>query len=217
MERRFFITADLHYGHSLLVNIGDRKQGFEQRINRSFHQLRRGDILLCLGDICIGNDAEAGGVFKALQHKGVVTILVRGNHDHKSDNWYMDHGWTFVCESFFLERYGLRFLFTHIPVWSESDFSPQNPVGVKAKDVCQLEFDVNVHGHFHSSDRKGSAYQEENHFLVEIESNNYNLYSLKEIAREMKDPHHVLKIKKKRHDIIQAALQARNREILEGK
>ena len=63
-------------------------------------------------------------------------ILVKGNHDSKSNSWYLEHGWDFVCEEFKDTLYGKNILFSHYPkVWD----------GV---------YDLNIHGHFHNSDHR---------------------------------------------------------------
>jgi len=83
----YYITSDTHFNHDHLIDLSDRKPGFEKRIVNGFKILQAGDVLLHLGDICIGGDREVGKIFKGLQQRGIKTILVRGNHDHKSYSW----------------------------------------------------------------------------------------------------------------------------------
>ena len=90
-------------------------------------------ILIHLGDVCIGDDANMHERFiKSIPCK---RILVRGNHDKKSNAWYMDHGWDFVCNRFYDDLYGYKIAFTHKPI----------PPG-----CWDGVYDVNIHGHLHN-------------------------------------------------------------------
>ena len=60
-------------------------------------------------------------------------ILVKGNHDKKSNNWYQNHGWDFVVREMTQDWFGKRILFSHKPA----------PVHVR--------YNINIHGHFHDA------------------------------------------------------------------
>jgi len=107
-----------------------RPDNFEDIIKAELSNVvTRDDILIHLGDICIGRDKEKNTWFGTLPcHK----ILVRGNHDKKSNRWYLVHGWDFVCEAFSDRLYDKNILFSH---------HPKNVDG----------YDLNIHGHFHNS------------------------------------------------------------------
>jgi len=107
-----------------------RPENFGEIILKSLKQLPKDCVLVHLGDFCIGNDE--------LHHKAFMDILdcrkvlVRGNHDKKSNTWYLEHGWDFVCESFYDTVCGQKIVFTHAPIgWD----------GVAA---------MNIHGHLHN-------------------------------------------------------------------
>ena len=88
------------------------------------------DILIHLGDVCFGKDSEMHK--KYIESLPFKKILVIGNHDRKSNNWYLEHGWDFVCKTFSGKYFGKNILFSHRP----------------HKDIG---FDVNIHGHFHNA------------------------------------------------------------------
>lgn len=52
---KYYITTDTHFGHAMLVNHGYREEGFETKILSQLSKVD-GDVLLHLGDFCIGND-----------------------------------------------------------------------------------------------------------------------------------------------------------------
>ena len=61
--------------------------------------------------------------------------LCKGNHDHKTDEWYLDNGWDFVCKDFSMEYKRKIILFSHKP-------------------VADIGYDYNIHGHFHNATKK---------------------------------------------------------------
>lgn len=134
--KKIWIISDTHFGHKKLIEWG-RPADFDEQIWRKFEtQIKEGDVVIHLGDVCFGNDSEYNLRFTAL--KGRKYILVKGNHDNKSDSWYLDHGWDFVCESFSKTIKGKKVLFTHIPALKSDDY------------------DFNFHGHTHGNHHRAS-------------------------------------------------------------
>ena len=161
-----YLISDTHFNHKKIIEYCNRPLDYEERIAKSLSLVHKEDILIHLGDICCGKDV---GVHKKyIQPIKGRKILVRGNHDSKSDFWYMDHGWDFVCDSFTLEKYGATMCFSHIPrpwdgIWT-----------------------VNIHGHLHTFGRIHACkdYLRQWHQLISCEENNYQLYSLRVIAEK---------------------------------
>tara|TARA_R110000744_G_C19367560_1_gene562053 strand:+ start:909 stop:1436 length:528 start_codon:yes stop_codon:yes gene_type:complete len=124
-----YITTDTHFNHELLTRLCKRPEDYEAQIIKGFEILKAEDTLIHLGDICMG---DVKGVHeKIIQKIPCKKTLIKGNHDDKSYNWYMDNGWDFVCDRFDAKLYGYKIAFTHKPIpWDG-------------------EFDVNVHGHLH--------------------------------------------------------------------
>ncbi len=135
-EKRYWILTDTHLGHAKMLEYESRPANFEEKIFKGLSVIGKDDVLIHLGDICIGSDAEWNMYLYTAVNPDTKRILVRGNHDNKSDTWYYDHGWDFVCDSLTMNKYGKRILFSHIP----------------QKDVGQ--YDINIHGHCHSKKRK---------------------------------------------------------------
>jgi calcineurin-like phosphoesterase family protein len=125
------------------------------------HTLKPEDTLIHLGDICIGDDFKWHSMF--IMPLPCIKILVRGNHDRKTDSWYRDHGWTVVCERMYMVLHNKLVAFTHKPLQGEG-------------------FDINVHGHLHlGAHRSGEHELDERHMLISSELDKYQPVSLEHV------------------------------------
>lgn len=113
-----------------------RPKGFEEKIIKNLHRLvGNNDVLVHLGDFCIGRDQFwHDSVLKPLACK---KWLVLGNHDKKSKKFYLSNGWDFVGEKIICDYYSKTILFSHMPQW-QSDYG----------------FSLNIFGHFHNNDHR---------------------------------------------------------------
>ena len=131
MKRKIWIISDTHFNHDILVQYCGRPIDFEQRIFKQLSLLDQEDMLIHLGDICLGKDQD--------MHNKYITplkcrkILVKGNHDHKSNTWYLNNGWDFVCKTFKDKYFSKKILFSHKPMIDDG-------------------YDLNIHGHFHNNE-----------------------------------------------------------------
>ena len=176
MTTRILITADLHLGHEALSDDGLRPKDFSEKILANLNKfINPGDVLICLGDVCFNNDAEWHDRLSILFPQDYCRLwLVRGNHETKSNNWYMTHGWDMVCESFTMETFGKKILFSH---------KPQKDTGL---------FDLNIHGHFHDfgiervkeKEPELFAILTEKHKLISLEALHYEPIKLQRIVEE---------------------------------
>ena len=129
---KIYVTSDTHFGHAKLVEYSGRPTNFTGLIFKNLGN-ENGDLLIHCGDICIGDDDKWHAIFATATKGFKKKILVRGNHDSKSDSWYYDHGWDFVCREFRNEYFGQRILFTHKPT------------------PLDEHVDFNIHGHMHGN------------------------------------------------------------------
>ena len=130
---KIWLTTDTHFGHTKLIEYG-RISNFEEKIKKGLREnIKPEDLLIHLGDVCIGNDAEHNHWFDCL---GCKRYLIIGNHDRKSISWYLDNGWTAVGSRIDIELFGKKICFTHQPV------------------AWDGYFDINIHGHFHDTDHR---------------------------------------------------------------
>lgn len=128
--KKIYIITDTHLGHDNIVKYCNRPVNHSDLILENLKIIKEGDILIHLGDFCIGKDEEWHRKFFEMI-PNTTRILIRGNHDHKSDSWYLEKGWSFVCEEFNNTYFGKKITFSHIP----------------RKDIKN----INIHGHYHNS------------------------------------------------------------------
>ena len=131
---KIYIIADTHFNHQELIRKNYRPANFEKLLFNNLKAISENSILIHLGDICLGKDQEAHN--KYIKPLKCRKWLVRGNHDHKSNNWYLNNGWDFVCKSFVDRYFGKKILFSHKP------------------KILHNNIDLNIHGHFHNSDHR---------------------------------------------------------------
>ena len=164
---KIYLTTDTHFGHKKLIEYG-RPENFEDIVFAGLKELPDDCLLIHLGDVGMGSDGSI--------HEKFITplkcrkILVRGNHDHKSDSWYKERGWDFVCKRFEGKYFGKKILFSHIPV-KDNNF-----------------YDVNIHGHFHDSTHHTQeafilAVMNDKHKLLALEKTNYKPVSLEKFLK----------------------------------
>ena len=60
-------------------------------------------------------------------------ILIKGNHDKNSNNWYLRHGFDFVCDMIVIDDV----LLSHKP-----------------QEILPEGVTINIHGHFHDTDHR---------------------------------------------------------------
>ena len=128
-----YVISDTHFFHDNIIKYCNRpfnsSEGADSVMIRRWNTIvKENDIVIHLGDFALHKDSVAMNRV-ANELKG-TKILVKGNHDRKSNHWYLTNGFSFVCDSFVLDR----ILFTHRPV----------------DKIEQWQF--NIHGHIHNKD-----------------------------------------------------------------
>lgn len=164
---KYWILPDPHFGHDKLIEVAGRPEDFESKILHAISFcVKANDVLICNGDLCFGYDK---GWHEAIIRRsgGCKRWLIRGNHDHQTDTWYLNHGWDFVGESATINRYGFKILITHKP----QQWYP----GL---------FDINVHGHLHGDKHRHTEFDSivsDRHRLVAME-HQYRPFDLREVV-----------------------------------
>ncbi len=135
---RFCCISDTHFGHDKLVKEGLRKENFEDDILEDIeNSVRPGDVLIHLGDVSFYDHPRWHKMFTGLCRLiGCKCWLILGNHDKKSNSWYMNQGWDFIGNAIELKLYGLELYLSHKPVLEHT---------IHSSDM----FDYNIHGHIH--------------------------------------------------------------------
>ena len=167
---KIFAISDTHFNHKMLVEKGYRPADYEEQILSNLQKVG-GDLLILCGDFTLGNstmDIVATVAYIEAARNFKKKILVRGNHDHRSDSWYMEHGFDLVCESFVNTYFGKKIIFTHIPVRKTE------------------AFDFNIHGHLHGKthrqdDMDAALYDPAWHKDLAPEIHNYGPVNLEKL------------------------------------
>jgi len=156
-----WVITDTHFGHAKMIPYCGRPEDFSEIILFNLNKIPDDDILIHLGDICMGDAVYWHEKLSSFKFK---KILVLGNHDKKGISWYYDHGWDFVCNSFTIRFMGKNLLFSHEP-------------------LSIVDNNFNIHGHFHNTlhheDMFGSLTK--NHICLSIEDTNYQPVRLNDL------------------------------------
>lgn len=150
---KYWTIADTHFGHEAMKKMCGRPDNFEDKILMAILILvKKTDILIHLGDFCWGNDAEWHSLFMR-NCNAKKKWLIRGNHDKKTNSWYLNHGWDFVSERIDLKIFGKHIILTHKPVYYFESLTDS----------------INIHGHQHNTKHHPELKEDPNHRLLFIE------------------------------------------------
>lgn len=138
---RYWLISDTHFNHLKLEEWGGRSGDWQEKLLKGIKQIPVGDTLIHLGDICIGKDEEVHGMIRDNTF-GIKKILIRGNHDKKSLQWYEQHGWDFACDGLELLFLGHYLHLTHRPARPQGNTT------------------WNIHGHTHGNLHRSEEYIE---------------------------------------------------------
>lgn len=134
-----YVISDTHFNHEAIIGYCQRPKDHEKKLWTGLWSIGKNDLIIHLGDICIGEDLINHDFIKDLPCR---KVLVMGNHDSKSWSWYMEHGWDFVCDSFKLKYAGKIICFSHKPQPWDGDW------------------EINVHGHLHNLGHREKEFKE---------------------------------------------------------
>lgn len=175
-ERKTWLVTDEHYLHENVKAYCGRPDGFEETLFRNLSEIPETDVLISLGDTCMGRDEEVHRRF--IEPLRCRKVLVKGNHNQKSNTWYLNHGWDFVCDRVDIEAFGKRAVLTHMPL-------PDSEIPEGA---------LNIHGHWHNKSfrekefRKAfGSYDVLRHARLSVELTNYRPVLLERVLTRPAD------------------------------
>ena len=164
---KYWIVSDTHFCHDMLVEANLRPPNADELMVKHWNnQVKPEDVVIHLGDTAWPRAYEQD-IFNKLPGK---KILVMGNHDRKSAQWYMEHGFDFVCNQFMLKYGGFDIVFTHMP-W------------------INHPYDVNVHGHYHDNFNREIYNKTPWLYCVSMEVLNYQPLSMHRLIKELQAKH----------------------------
>ncbi len=122
-----YVIPDTHLGHENIKKYCNRPDNFEQLIETNWNStITAKDTVIHLGDISFNeNWIERLGSWSGRK------ILVRGNHDKKPQDFYLNCGFTAVVEELVIDFDNVIILFSHRPRFGHG-------------------YDINFHGHQHN-------------------------------------------------------------------
>jgi len=165
-----WLITDTHFNHDRMVGFG-RPPDYESRLVANLRNVvSEQDVLIHLGDVILYNPNQIGLFLGRVPGR---KILVRGNHDKKSNSWFMRNGFDFVADMIVLGEV----IYSHSPV-------QHFPDGVR----------WNVHGHFHDNDHRHEEsagwYDPVRHLKLAVEDTDYKPVNAQEwiAAKTQKEP-----------------------------
>ena len=152
MKINYWCISDTHFGHHKLIHSGYRPPACYKMMIDSVKNLSEKDVLIHLGDFSFyADELWHNAIREACKCK---MWLVKGNHDRRTNAWYLSHGWDFVADSFDFNMFGKNIIFTHVPMIS---------------NIFKGNEFINVHGHLHDCTWRDGSNLTSNHFLVKME------------------------------------------------
>lgn len=131
-----WIVSDTHFFHENIIKFCNRPPQWQDAFVERWHELiQPEDTVLHLGDVAMGPSWKKHGA-KLLPSLPGNKYMLRGNHDHESNEWYGAHGFQVVGEQsrLYMNWDGKKVLLSHYP-----------------DCVNPFSWNINVHGHIHNN------------------------------------------------------------------
>lgn len=152
-----WLVSDTHFGHKKLTY---RPSNSDELILQSWRDnVTDEDIIYHLGDLAIGISSEE--LIDLITKLPGIKVLVKGNHDHGSDNFYRRCGFSLACTYVRLFKYNRNIGFVHNPKHATDDLI--------------------VHGHYHLETDPMYISGKNIHYSICPETIGYRVISLKEV------------------------------------
>lgn len=168
VQNRIWVIGDSHFHHpEIITKFEFRPKDYARQICRKVrNNVPPWDTLIHLWDVIFYKHSTLKEYLGRMWQ--CTKILVRGNHDKKSDNFYYDQWFNLIVDELKIDKLVL----THIP---------------KKK---LLKGEINIHWHLHTNSHHINEYTDtpENYILYSPEAENYMPIRLdKLIKRAWKD------------------------------
>ncbi len=132
-----WIISDTHFNHKNIIEYESRPFQDVQTMNAAMIKnwnsiVNPNDIVIHLGDVGLGNESQLKEIIPQLNG---VKILIRGNHDRKSDSFFLDCGFAKIYRTLMITVDGKKIYLSHTPESRPGD-------GEK--------YDLHMFGHVHT-------------------------------------------------------------------
>lgn len=138
-----YLISDTHFNHKNIIEYENRPFSCVAEMNNTIIKnwneiVKPEDIVIHLGDVALGKESDLKWLIPSLNgHK----ILLRGNHDAKSKNFYLECGFEEVLNNKIEEIDGKIVYFSHRPESRPGDGS---------------KYDIHLYGHVHAKEYHGA-------------------------------------------------------------
>lgn len=128
-----WIVSDTHFFHANIIKFCHRPQDWQEKFVAVWQDLiGENDDVLHLGDVAMGQKVDREKLLPTLSGN---KYMLRGNHDHESNEWYAAHGFQVVGNKSRLYTYwnNKKLCISHYP------------------NAVDWQWHINIHGHIHNN------------------------------------------------------------------
>lgn len=147
-----WFTADLHFGHSKIIEFCDRPwKAAEQMdcglVKRWNESVKDDDHVYVLGDFSFHNAQKTAEIARVLKGK---KTLIYGNHDKHSRTQYLAMGFQDAVEEMVIKIIGRQIRLSHFPYWPEKpELESKHELRNKNKRPPRNGYEFLLCGHVH--------------------------------------------------------------------
>jgi len=180
---QIWTVSDTHFLHNNIVKYQHRPEDHNKIMFENWNAVvKPDDTVIHCGDLSagIGRYENGFGILKQIcNNLNGNKILIRGNHDHYTDEQYNELGFNMVGDQFIYDN----ILFCHYPPkidnWTKERYKPIIEKIIETKQNQKIKFVI--HGHSHSNKYPNL----DNCYNAAVERINYCPINLEEIKRNL--------------------------------
>jgi len=182
---RLFASSDHHFYHRNIIKYVNRPFDFNDpncvvdnaklMIERHNEVVTNDDVVLIVGDLSAGLKGRREHYKKLIPLLNGKKILIRGNHDHEPDQFYLDAGIIGVYDYIQVKEYFICHYPCYLSEWTSK--KEKRYIDKICKDTTTI-----IHGHVHNKDPslwKSDGFNRIN-VSVDYDPNNYYPQELKD-------------------------------------
>lgn len=183
-KSKFYFISDTHFNHKNIIKYCNRPFKDVDEMNKVLienwnNTVTDFDTVFHLGDVALTNESKMRNLIAKLKGK---KILIRGNHDKKSKEFFKNVGFGIIPENP-LKLNTIKLILSHKPL----------------KDTEIPEGYVNIHGHIHNNplhktnpitneiEYPEELYSEKLHFNVSVDAIEFKPISLEELLKRLEE------------------------------
>jgi calcineurin-like phosphoesterase family protein len=172
-NRKIWLISDTHFFHEkrndIMTRLCGRPKNYSNLIIQHWNKMiADNDLVYHLGDVYFGKRSE---FLKLLTNLTGIKVLIKGNHDRESTQWYLNHGFECVVDQIMLTT---KLKIKHGQMQKYKIILSHKPIKLDPEQ----KFLINIHGHFHNNNIKNCEPEliknlTPNHYLFSIENTGY--------------------------------------------